>query len=128
VIDGAIGEGSPFEDQFGYYAQGVDSTTCTLPDGWRERLVRLQSQNTDGKVGFCLEVTDLFIAKCVANREKDRDFNIALLKHGFVNPSEAMSRISSLPVNDQMKSKVEAIINRLSDEAGLKNQRSPAPR
>jgi hypothetical protein len=26
LIDGALGEGSPFHDQFGYYAQGVDST------------------------------------------------------------------------------------------------------
>jgi hypothetical protein len=27
LIDGSIGEGSPFERQFGYYAHGVDDTT-----------------------------------------------------------------------------------------------------
>lgn len=74
-IDGAIGEGSTFHEEFGYYAQGVDSTTATLPSGWRERLVRLQSVNTNGRAGLCLDPTDLFLAKCVANREKDRSFN-----------------------------------------------------
>jgi len=93
LIDGAIGEGSPFEDSFGYYAQGVDSTTCILPAGWRDRLVRLQSANTDGKVGFCLEPTDLFLSKCAANREKDRNFNRALLRHGIVQVKTALERL-----------------------------------
>lgn len=30
-IDGAIGEGSPFHQKFGYYAQGVAPSTATLP-------------------------------------------------------------------------------------------------
>ncbi len=39
LIDGTIGDGSPFFHSFGYYAHGVDETTATLPAGWRERLV-----------------------------------------------------------------------------------------
>ena len=38
LIDGAIGEGSRFHEQFRYYAQGVGESTATLPAGWRERL------------------------------------------------------------------------------------------
>ena len=113
LIDGPIGEGSPFETSFGYYAQGVDSTTCTLPDGWRDRLVRLQSQNTDGKVGYCLEVTDLFLAKCAANREKDRDFNLALLRHGIVDAEVALSRVHSMPLDDAAQQRVMELIGRL---------------
>jgi hypothetical protein len=30
-IDGALGEGSHFHETYGYYAQGVDSTTACLP-------------------------------------------------------------------------------------------------
>ena len=41
-IDGALGEGSQFHDAYGYYAQGVDSTTAVLPLGWEGRLKRLQ--------------------------------------------------------------------------------------
>lgn len=128
LIDGAIGEGSPFEDSFGYYAQGVDSTTCTLPDGWRNRLVRLQSQNTDGKVGLCLDVTDLFLAKCAANREKDREFNKALLRHEIVDPAVAKTRVHSMPLDDPDKQRVMELIGRLSAVVEAENPNREAPK
>lgn len=31
LIDGSIGEGSPFHTSFGYYAQGVGADTAVLP-------------------------------------------------------------------------------------------------
>jgi hypothetical protein len=37
LIDATIGEGSPFEKSFGYYAHGVAETTAVLPRGWRDR-------------------------------------------------------------------------------------------
>lgn len=33
-IDGAIGEGSPFHDTFGYYAHGAGPETAKAPAGW----------------------------------------------------------------------------------------------
>lgn len=36
LIDGSIGEGSPFEQEFGYYAHGVGPETAVLPEGWKE--------------------------------------------------------------------------------------------
>src|SRR5580658_9054863 len=39
LIDGSIGEGSPFQRLFGYYAHGVDDRTAILPKGWGERLI-----------------------------------------------------------------------------------------
>lgn len=126
LIDGSIGEGSPFQDSFGYYAQGVDSTTCTLPVGWQDRLVRLQSQNTDGKIGFCLDVTDLFLAKCAANREKDHDFNLALLKHGIVNEKTAQERVASMPVDEAGKNRIEGLIARLASEVLTQRETSSA--
>src|SRR5207245_2381458 len=39
LIDATIGEGSPFQNSFGYFAHGIDETTAILPEGWRERLV-----------------------------------------------------------------------------------------
>ena len=35
LIDGSIGELSPFHDTFGYYAQGVGEETAVLPAGWQ---------------------------------------------------------------------------------------------
>jgi len=128
LIDGAIGEGSPFETSFGYYAQGVDSTTCVLPAGWRERLVRLQSKNTDGKVGYCLEVTDLFLAKCAANREKDRVFNLALLQHNIVDPDVARKRVQLMPLDDAGKQRVIELIGRLCVAVESEKPKGEAPK
>ncbi|HMG59016.1 MAG TPA: DUF6036 family nucleotidyltransferase, partial [Burkholderiales bacterium] len=73
-VDGAIGEGSKFHEQYGYYAQGVAPDTATLPRGWQRRLVRIENSNTDGYAGLCLEVHDLALSKYVAGREKDLEF------------------------------------------------------
>jgi hypothetical protein len=45
-VDGAIGELSPFHETFGYYAQGVSVATAVLPDGWRDRLVRVDTPSS----------------------------------------------------------------------------------
>jgi hypothetical protein len=55
LIDGAIGELSPFHDTFGYYAQGVEEGVATLPNGWKSRLISLSSAGTRGATGYCLD-------------------------------------------------------------------------
>ncbi len=73
LVDGSIGELSPFHETFGYYAQGVGPETAVLPDGWQDRLVRVESPGGHRAVGLCLEIHDLVISKYVAEREKDLD-------------------------------------------------------
>jgi hypothetical protein len=46
LIDGSIGEGSPFHATFGYHAQGVEEATAVLPEGWKERLVAIAGPGT----------------------------------------------------------------------------------
>jgi hypothetical protein len=46
LIDSTIGEGSPFQRPFGYYAHGVDETPAVLPEGWRDRLILVPEENT----------------------------------------------------------------------------------
>jgi len=70
LIDGSIGEGSPFAETFGYYAQGVGPETATLPQGWQERLVKVQSASTDLKIGWCLEAHDLAASKDEAGKHR----------------------------------------------------------
>lgn len=41
LVDGALGDGSPFHRSFGYYAHGVGPETAKAPSGWRERLIRV---------------------------------------------------------------------------------------
>lgn len=99
-IDGAIGEGSEFHDANGYYAQGVGPETATLPDGWLDRVHRIQNANTDLRVGLCLSVVDLFMSKAWAGRDKDREFCIGLLRHAFVKLEDALAMVHRMPLDE----------------------------
>lgn len=92
LVDGAIGEGSTFHEQFGYYAQGVGESTAILPRNWRKRLVRMKNANTGGVAGLCLEVHDLAISKYVAGRQKDLAFTAALARHRMTGKKLLLER------------------------------------
>lgn len=100
LIDGSIGELSPFHQTFGYYAQGVEPGTAVLPTGWEGRLVPISNPNTRGATGLCLEVHDLAIAKLVAGREKDRSFLDAALAHGLVSGALLGERLAATVLDD----------------------------
>ncbi|QKW15732.1 DUF6036 family nucleotidyltransferase [Verrucosispora sp. NA02020] len=95
-IDAFIGEFSPFHETFGYYAQGVSVSTAVLPDGWRDRLVLVESDNTQPGRGYALDPHDCVVSKLVAGREKDNKFADALLRAGLVRPDVVAERIELL--------------------------------
>lgn len=97
LIDGSIGEGSPFHETFGYYAQGVWEDTAVLPGGWKDRLVPICNDNTRGVVARCLEPHDLAVAKLVAGREKDVEFLTEMVRHGILDAVKMLERIALLP-------------------------------
>ena len=108
LIDGSIGEGSPFHDLYGYYAQGVDEHTAVLPGGWKERLVAVKNENTRGNIGWCLEPHDLAVAKAVAGREKDLLFLREAARSGLVGRETLLERLASTEVDDALRSRVAA--------------------
>lgn len=114
LIDGCIGELSPFDQTFGYYAHGVSVETATLPTGWRERLVRLENINTGGTAGLCLEIHDLAASKLLAGREKDRRFVTALLQAGLIDLAVMRKRSATLPVGEERRLQVLATLERLA--------------
>jgi hypothetical protein len=112
LIDGAIGELSPFHEHVGYCAQGVSPCTDVLPLDWEERLVRLQSAGTNGRVAYCFDPLDLFVSKACAAREKDGEFDRALLRTGVVDVEEAVRRAETLP-DQELSRRVVQWISRL---------------
>jgi hypothetical protein len=110
LIDGSIGEGSPFQRSFGYYAHGVDDTTAILPRGWRDRLVPVTGTNTRDARGWCLEVHDLAIAKYIAGREKDLIYTRALARHGMTERSILMKRLADTTIAGATRAVTEARI------------------
>jgi hypothetical protein len=92
LINGAIGQGSRSHEQFGYYAQGVGKATVILPEGWRDRLVRIKNANTGGSVGLCLEVNDLAISKYAAGRARDLALTAALARNRMTDRTILLER------------------------------------
>jgi hypothetical protein len=113
VVDGAIGEGSIFQDTFGYYAHGVGPETAKAPEGWEERLVLVEGPGTNGARGWCLEPHDLVLAKCVAGREKDLAFARAALAAQLVAGDGLLARIDALPVGAEHREAVRGSIEGL---------------
>ena len=117
-VDGAIGEGSRFHKQYGYYAQGVAPDTATLPRGWQRRLVRIENSNTGGYAGLCLEVHDLALSKYVAGREKDLEFTRELARHRMTDKKTLLKRLAGTRLEAALARSVRGRIERDFPSAG----------
>jgi hypothetical protein len=112
LVDGSIGELSPFHEAFGYYAQGVGPETAVLPEGWEARLIRIQTPRTRGAVGLCLEVHDLVVSKYVALREKDVEFVRVAIQHALVDRTVLLDRLEVTPVAAGQRALIASLIAR----------------
>jgi hypothetical protein len=63
-----LGEDSPFHRSEGIYLDAVSPTTATLPEGWRDRLVKAER---DGVRLWCLEPNDAAVSKYVRSEPRD---------------------------------------------------------
>ncbi len=118
VIDGAIGELSPFHETFRYYAHGVGPTTAVLPAGWQDRLVKVQNEGTRQYIGYCLDPCDLAASKLAAGREKDSAFVEGLLRHRIVTAEQLLGRIGLLPLDAERRRRLELQVVALGKTSG----------
>ena len=118
LIDGTIGEMSPFEQTFHYYAHGVAEETAVLPAGWKERLIPVKSSSTGGATGYCLEVHDLAVSKLVAGRGKDLDFVRGLARHGMVQQCTLEARLAATDMHPERRPVCEGLLRRLFPNTG----------
>lgn len=110
LIDGSIGELSPFHQTFGYYAQGVGEETARLPEGWKDRLVVVQNENTRGMKGLCLEVHDLLVSKAIAGRDKDIDFLREAARHHMADPQILLQRLRTVEIDSAVWENARKVI------------------
>lgn len=121
LIVGVAGELSPFEQTHGFSIDGVDLTTAALPEGWRDRLVKVQNANTAHPsghpqfIGWCLNKEDLCVAKLCALRLKDQNFVQALVQARLVDPVVIKDRLAT--VDARYSSAVENAVRWLEFEA-----------
>ncbi len=93
LIDGTIGEGSPFDTTFGYYAHGVGERTACLPDDWQTRAIRL---TIGGVECLCPERNDIALSKLCAWREKDVSWLKAGLSTSILSLDAMVARSRSI--------------------------------
>jgi hypothetical protein len=102
----AIGQDSPFHDEFGYYADPVDEGTAILPKGWKGRLVNLPPGDTGGVRALCLDPHDLAIAKYAARRAKDLRFNRELARRRIVTQKRLLELVETTPVSKDVRERI----------------------
>lgn len=113
VIDGAIGELSIFHSTFGYYAHGVGEETAILPSGWKERLVKVENENTFGAIGWCLDLHDLAVSKLMAGRDKDFDFVGVMIAAKIASSAVIQERIKQTVADAFLLQRASAWVERL---------------
>lgn len=112
-IDGSLGDGSYFDSTYGYYAHAVGPETATLPAGWERRMIAVRNPNTGGATGWCLEIHDLLLSKCVAGRERDWEFVEDALSHRLADAGELRERAVDLPLPAAQLKTVERMVQGL---------------
>ena len=122
-IDGSLGDGSYFDATYGYYAHAVGPETATLPQGWEQRLIEIRNENTGGASGWCLEIHDLLLSKCVAGRERDWEFAEEAICHGLASPAELQRRLVDLPVPSSQLAGVQRVVEGIVARAASKGRR-----
>lgn len=123
-IEGSLGEGSYFDSSFGYYAHAVGPETAKPPAGWETRLVRVRNKNTAGATGWCLEIHDLVLSKCVAGRDRDWEFVTDALRHDLAQPDELTRRIRNLPLDQARRKEVRNMLDGIIGRASRSKKRS----
>ena len=122
-IAGALGDGSPFQGTYGYYAHGVGPETVKAPRGWEHRLIRVpippRPGSEAGAIALCLESHDLVLSKCAAGRQRDWDFAREALKGGVVEYEELERRIDALPISSSDRDHVDRMLRGIASRLSL---------
>ena len=106
VIDGALGELSPFHQTHGFYVHGLPmEEAVALPQGWQDRTKPIHH-----------ETHDLAASKLFAYREKDRDFVRALLIEKMIIVETLIERIHMLQIDEQLRERILKWVHKTTEE------------
>ena len=90
----ALGQGSVFEDEFGYYLDPVSPSLPSFPEGWQERLIPLDFGDVKA---FFVQPDDVAVSKYMRGEERDLRWLLAGLKSGLLDMDTIERRIASAP-------------------------------
>ena len=122
-INALFGSGSPFHRTHGFYIDGVDENTATLPAGWRTIAV-VRRIDVAGRivtaVAPCPE--DLIVSKLARLDDKDKSFIEAYHSARPLDLSVVDERIRlsdfETPVADRARAYVRNLTKKIADRGG----------
>lgn len=88
----ALGQGSRFESEHGYYLDPISPSVATLPNGWEDRLTRIQL--TADVAAWFLESHDAAISKYARMEPRDREWIRPGLRAGVLSLSILEARFA----------------------------------
>ena len=103
-IDWVLGEGSEFEIEHHYYAQGLSrSSPQYAPSNW---MLRARPVKVGAYTGLCMEIHDLALSKFGAGRPKDLEFNAALARTGLLNKAILLGRLEQVDADTNLRQRI----------------------
>jgi hypothetical protein len=104
-ISFVLGEASPFDEEYGYHAQGVSFTTPSFaPRDWQRRTIEIR---VDVYVARCMEPHDLILSKLGAGREKDMEFAQACAKLKLIDRTVLLERLAAIEASGEQLALIE---------------------
>ena len=88
----ALGQGSPFEAEFGYYLDPISPRVATLPEGWEERLTRIEL--APDLAAWFLEPNDAGVSKYARMEPRDREWIRPGLRAGVLSVAMLEARFA----------------------------------
>lgn len=98
----ALGQGSAFEAEHGYYLDPISPQVATLPAGWQERLVRIELE--PALAAWFLEPNDAAVSKYARMEPRDREWIRAGLQAGILSMPILDARFSHTDFLDPAES------------------------
>lgn len=100
-LEGKLGFGSEFERRHGYYLDPVSPDLPTLPDGWRDRLIRVDLDN--GVVIMCLDPNDAAVSRYARGEPRDREWIRAGIAASILSLATIRYRFSAVVFLDTVE-------------------------
>ena len=88
----SLGENSPYHEKSGYFLDPVSPDLPTLPEGWHDRLIKVER---DGLRAWFLDPNDAVLSKYARGEPRDRRWIKAGILAGVVSMPIVKSRVGS---------------------------------
>ena len=116
-INALFGFGSDFHIAFGFYIDGVDEHTASLPKNWKRRAVRVRIPDGDREItAIAPSVDDLIVAKLARLDDKDKRFVAACHRARPLDMDRIRILIEVTKLDEARKRAATAFIDSLGSE------------